>query len=150
MSNVQVIRPEEATTKPQQFASTIERIYYEWDKALSRDNANALLELYATDGVIESLLIPHLLGKKQGVCRGREEMRSFFEALAVPHFKLVVAGGNAGSAIAQVARERDADLVVMAWHGHWDHQSCATRVVVRSSGCPVLLVYSADGTDSGA
>jgi hypothetical protein len=33
--------------------------------------------------VIESPLIPHLLGKGEGVCRGREEMRPFFEALAV-------------------------------------------------------------------
>jgi nucleotide-binding universal stress UspA family protein len=65
------------------------------------------------------------------------------------HFKLAVAGGQAGSEIAHLAREREVDLVVMAWHGHWDHASCATRVVVRTSGCPVLLVYSDDGTDSG-
>src|SRR5438067_1173700 len=52
------------------------------------------------------------------------------------HFKLAVAGGQAGSEIAQLAREREVDLVVMAWHGHWDHASCATRVVVRTCGCP--------------
>lgn len=60
------------------------------------------------------------------------------------HFKLVVTGGQPGSEVAQVARERQVDLVVMAWHGHWDHESCATRVVIRTSGCPVMLVYSAD------
>jgi nucleotide-binding universal stress UspA family protein len=59
-------------------------------------------------------------------------------------FKLAVTGGQAGSEVAEVARDRHADLVVMAWHGHWDRHSCATRVVVRTSGCPVLLVYSAD------
>ena len=69
MSNVHVIRPEEETRKPQQFASPVERVYYEWDKALSENDAKALLELYAPDGVIESPLIPHLLGKKEGVCR---------------------------------------------------------------------------------
>jgi nucleotide-binding universal stress UspA family protein len=58
------------------------------------------------------------------------------------HFKLTVTGGQAGSEVAQVARERGADLVVMAWHGRWDHENCATRVVVRGSGCPVLLTYS--------
>jgi nucleotide-binding universal stress UspA family protein len=63
---------------------------------------------------------------------------------AAVHFKLAVTGGQAGSEVAQVARERDVDLVVMAWHGHWEHQSCATRVVVRTCDCPVLLVYSAD------
>jgi nucleotide-binding universal stress UspA family protein len=58
------------------------------------------------------------------------------------HFKLTVTGGQAGSEVAQVARERGVDLVVMTWHGRWDHENCATRVVVRGSGCPVLLTYS--------
>jgi nucleotide-binding universal stress UspA family protein len=57
-------------------------------------------------------------------------------------FKLVVTGGQAGSEVAQVSRERQADLVVMAWHGRWDAPQSATKVVVRSAGCPVLLVYS--------
>jgi nucleotide-binding universal stress UspA family protein len=57
--------------------------------------------------------------------------------------ELVVTGGQAGSEVAKVARDRGVDLVVMAWHGHWERESCATRVVVRNSDCPVLLVYSA-------
>ena len=60
------------------------------------------------------------------------------------HFKLAVTGGQPGSEVAQVARERQIDLVVMAWHGHWDSESSATRVVVRGCGCPVMLIYSAD------
>ena len=59
------------------------------------------------------------------------------------HFKLVVTGGQPGSEVSQVARQRDVDLVVMAWHGKWRAQHHATRVVTRTSGCPVLLVYSA-------
>jgi nucleotide-binding universal stress UspA family protein len=60
------------------------------------------------------------------------------------HFKLRVSGGQAGSELAHVARERKVDLVVMAWHGHWaEHDDCATRVVLRNAGCPVMLVYSA-------
>ena len=58
------------------------------------------------------------------------------------HFKLKVIGGQAGSELADVAREQGVDLVVMAWHGHWDHADCATRVVFRNAGCPVMLVYS--------
>jgi nucleotide-binding universal stress UspA family protein len=57
-------------------------------------------------------------------------------------FKLVVTGGQAGSEVAQVSRERQADLVVMAWHGKWDAPQSATKVVIRNAGCPVLLVYS--------
>jgi nucleotide-binding universal stress UspA family protein len=61
-------------------------------------------------------------------------------------FKLLVSGGQAGSEVAQISRERQADLVVMAWHGRWDAPQSATKVVIRSAGCPVLLVYS--GTES--
>ena len=59
-------------------------------------------------------------------------------------FKLTVTSGRPGSEISELARERAVDLVVMAWHGHWDHQTCATRVVIQASGCPVLLLYSAE------
>jgi len=59
------------------------------------------------------------------------------------HIKLKVTGGQAGSEVGDVAREQGADLVVMAWHGHWDHEDCATRVVIRNASCPVMLVYSA-------
>jgi nucleotide-binding universal stress UspA family protein len=58
-------------------------------------------------------------------------------------FQLLVTGGRAGSEVAQVCRARHADLVVMAWHGKWDTPQSATKVVIRTAGCPVLLVYSA-------
>ncbi|HET9181586.1 MAG TPA: universal stress protein [Candidatus Angelobacter sp.] len=58
-------------------------------------------------------------------------------------FKLVVAGGRPGSEIAQLAREKKANLIVMAWDGEWQSaRHVATRVVIRSCGCPVLLVRS--------
>ena len=59
-------------------------------------------------------------------------------------FKLSVTSGRPGSEIAELARERLVDLVVMAWHGHWEHHMCATRVVIQTCLCPVLLVYSAE------
>jgi nucleotide-binding universal stress UspA family protein len=58
-------------------------------------------------------------------------------------FKLVVTGGQPGSEVAEVSRERDADIVVMAWHGRWNAPQSPTKVVLRTAGCPVLLVYSA-------
>ena len=59
------------------------------------------------------------------------------------HFKLKVTGGQAGSELAEVAHQCNVDLVIMAWHGHWtEHEDCATRVVIRNAGCPVMLVYS--------
>ncbi len=80
-----------------------------------------------------------------------EEFMNRLLASAAPessiHFEFTVSGGRPGSEIAQVAHSRNVDLVVMDWHGHWDHKNCATRVVVCTSGCPVLLVYSADERD---
>jgi hypothetical protein len=60
----------------------MDRIYQDWDKALSENDAEGLLKLYAQDALIESPLIPHLLGKEEGICRGHDQMRPFFEAVA--------------------------------------------------------------------
>lgn len=58
-------------------------------------------------------------------------------------FNLVVAGGQPGSEIAQLAREKQVHLVIMAWDGEWQSaKHLATRVVIRNCGCPVLLVRS--------
>lgn len=66
----------------EQLKKNMERIYHDWDKALSDNDAEALLKLYAKDAAIESPLIPHLIGKDEGVCRGHDEMRPFFELVA--------------------------------------------------------------------
>jgi nucleotide-binding universal stress UspA family protein len=80
-----------------------------------------------------------------------EEFMNRLIASGMPHssvdFELLVTGGRPGSEIAQVARKRNVGLVIMAWHAHWDRENCATRVVIRSSGCPVLLVQSATGRE---
>jgi hypothetical protein len=59
----------------------MDRIYYEWDKALSDNDPDALLRLYAPDAVLESPLIPHLMDSETGVCRGHQELRALFEKL---------------------------------------------------------------------
>ncbi len=59
-------------------------------------------------------------------------------------FRLLVAGGQTGSEIAQFARDHNADLVVLPWHGPWKEQhSGAVDCVIRNSGCPVLLFCTA-------
>jgi len=71
-----------ATVNPSKRKAHMDRIYQEWDKALSENDADALLKMYAKDAAIESPLIPHLLNKTEGVCRGHDEMRPFFQAVA--------------------------------------------------------------------
>src|SRR4051812_32031110 len=62
--------------------SDIERIYREWDAALSNNDMEALLKLYAPDAILESPLVSHLLGREEGVCRGQDELKSLFNILA--------------------------------------------------------------------
>lgn len=59
-----------------------ERIYHEWDKALSCNNIDMLLALYSHDAIIESPLIPHLMGSEKGICKGHKEIRQLLEKVA--------------------------------------------------------------------
>jgi len=70
------------TPNATQLAANMDRIYRDWDKPLSENDAEGLLKLYAENPIIESPLIPHLLGKEEVVCCGYKEMRPFFEAVA--------------------------------------------------------------------
>jgi hypothetical protein len=63
-------------------ASPVEHMYVAWNDALSRNDADALLALYASDAVLESPLVPHLLGVESGVLRGHEQLRTLFAKLA--------------------------------------------------------------------
>lgn len=63
-------------------STPVERMYFAWNDALSRNDAEALLMLYAEDAWFESPLVPHLLGTESGVLRGRRELRPLFAKLA--------------------------------------------------------------------
>jgi hypothetical protein len=59
-----------------------EKIHQAWNSAWAENDIDALLALYADDATIESPLIPYLLGKDQGVCRGKKEFRQLLEIAA--------------------------------------------------------------------
>ena len=63
-------------------STPVERVYFAWDEALSRNDAKALLARYAPDALFESPLVPHLLGGERGVLHGREELKPLFDKLA--------------------------------------------------------------------
>lgn len=55
--------------------------------------------------------------------------------------KLFVAAGQPGSEILTFAREHEADLIVVAWHGEWQPERAGTlKALIRNSGCPVFIV----------
>ena len=83
-SNTNALNPELTNEK-------VERIYHEWDAALARleelpperldEGVEGLLALYAKDAILESPMIPHLMGTERGICQGHEEMRPFLRKL---------------------------------------------------------------------
>lgn len=64
------------------FQQAAERIYHDWDKALSNDDVAGLLALYAPDAVLESPAVPLTLGTDSGIVRGREQLRPLLEQVA--------------------------------------------------------------------
>lgn len=64
-----------------QDTDAVERIYHEWDDALSRLDCEKLLSLYAPDATLESPLVRALLKTDTGVVRGHDELRRLFEEL---------------------------------------------------------------------
>lgn len=67
--------------EPAKASTPVERVYFAWNDALSRNDAQRLLSLYAHDAHFESPLVPHLLNTKSGVLRGHNELRPLFEKL---------------------------------------------------------------------
>src|ERR1051326_4830584 len=68
-------------SKEQSRKEAIERIYHDWDEALSLGDVEALLALYAPNAILESPLVSHLLDKEEGICTGHDELRRLFEIL---------------------------------------------------------------------
>ena len=62
------------------FRADCARIFREWHERARALDTQGLLALYSEDAVLESLLVPAILDDKQdGVLRGRDELRGFFD-----------------------------------------------------------------------
>lgn len=64
------------------FEQTARRIYYEWDMALSNDDVDALMALYAPHAHFESPAVPLTMDGNSGVCQGHDELRPVLERVA--------------------------------------------------------------------
>ncbi len=61
---------------------SIERIYQEWDDALSKLDVDRIIALYSPDMTFESPLVRHLFKTDRGVLHGRDEVKKLFGELA--------------------------------------------------------------------
>lgn len=71
MTNLQETNPQGTNLKD------AERIYRLWDDALGKKDLEASLSLYADDASIESPLVQHLMKTKDGIVRGKDNLRKF-------------------------------------------------------------------------
>jgi hypothetical protein len=69
-------------TSSESFEQAAERIYLDWDKALSEDDIDALAALYAPDVHFESPAVPLAMDNESGVCHGLEGLRPVLERVA--------------------------------------------------------------------
>ncbi len=59
----------------------LDRIYRAWDRAFAHHDTLALVAMYAEDAVIQSPLIPRLMHRTRAFCRGRDQIRTLYEAV---------------------------------------------------------------------
>ena len=73
------MNPHQNERRPDGFLADCERIHREWHERAKAVDTEALLALYAEDAVLESPLVPAILDdKREGILRGRDELRHFF------------------------------------------------------------------------
>lgn len=63
-------------------AKTTDQIYHAWTTAWANNDVDGLLALYAEDVIVESPLIPYLLGISRGICEGKEAFRRLLKIAA--------------------------------------------------------------------
>lgn len=56
-----------------------ERVYVLWDRYARERDVGGLLSLYAEDAILETPLIPAILGVDRGALQGHAALRHFFE-----------------------------------------------------------------------
>jgi ketosteroid isomerase-like protein len=74
--NEQIMKDEQIITVEQ-----VEQIIRALDTAASQNDVEGAVAVFAQDATVESPVIPRLLNRKEGVCRGRDEIRDLVRAL---------------------------------------------------------------------
>ena len=68
--------------KKQALLKAADQIYQAWNRAWANNDVDGLLALYTDDVIVESPLIPYLLGITRGVCEGKTAFRRLLEIAA--------------------------------------------------------------------
>jgi ketosteroid isomerase-like protein len=61
--------------------TSVEQVLSDMEAAFSRNDIEGLVALFAQDATIESFLVTRVFNRKEGVCRGRAEIRELIRAL---------------------------------------------------------------------
>jgi hypothetical protein len=60
---------------------TIDQIVSDLEGAFARSDVEAIVALFAPDATVESYLVTRVFNRKDGICRGRDEIRELVRAL---------------------------------------------------------------------
>jgi len=94
-------------------AETVEQLVQDMETAFARKDLEALLALFTDDATLESFLVLRVLGRAEGVCRGKAELRELLAKLiehGVPwgsHHPPLVRGNMAAIEFKTVSSDRD-------------------------------------------
>jgi ketosteroid isomerase-like protein len=72
---------EETTMKDDPAITSAEKLLADLEAAFARKDLDGLVALFAEDATIESYLVTRIFDRKDGVCRGRAEIRQLGSAL---------------------------------------------------------------------
>jgi hypothetical protein len=61
--------------------TTVEQVISDLEAAFARNDLEGVVALFAEDATLESYLVMRVLQRKEGVCRGRAEIREMVRAL---------------------------------------------------------------------
>ena len=61
--------------------ATVEKVLSDMEDAFSRNDVEGVVALFTPDASIESYLVSRVFDRKEGVCRGRDEIRELVRAL---------------------------------------------------------------------
>ena len=82
----------------------VRHVFDQWHKTIRDRDIDGLVALYAEDGIFESPAVLAFNGGADGILRGRNEIKSYFEVLFPPNWTRTSRNGSALATISPTAR----------------------------------------------
>ncbi|HEV7279734.1 MAG TPA: universal stress protein [Pirellulaceae bacterium] len=129
--------------------SDYSRAALEMAAALARESDAELILLHAADTPMSYAADDVEMEEDKALQEIQKRLDQVAIAVAPSRVRRLLAEGDPGAAIVDVARDESADLIVISTHGRsgWSRllMGSTAEYVVRNAGCPVLSLRSSEG-----